>query len=102
MKKIPTIKAIAIYEKAALKAYPEKVEKYTTMYGNDNFGLDLNKDKRAIYQQGYEQAYKDILKKAEEWFEGGCMIDYFFMDGMAKYCRSSDAYKGFKKYINNL
>ena len=97
MKKIPTIKSGVIYEKA-LKAYPPQIQELPSQYVNEK--IDTNSYNRNVYQQGYEQAYKDILKKAEEWFEGGCMIDYFFMDGMAKYCRSSDAYKGFKKYIS--
>ena len=97
MAKIPTIKGNDIYKKA-LKAYPPKIQELPSMYGNEK--IDSNSYYRSIYQQGYEQAYNDICKIAEEWFESGRMIDYFFMDGGAIYCRSSDAYKDFKKLIS--
>lgn len=52
-------------EKAGLKAYPENIGYSTigdTMY-------DYNAEKRRVFVEGYEQGYKDAVRKACEWVE---------------------------------
>ena len=74
MAKIPTIKGNDIYKKA-LKAYPPKIQELPSMYGNEK--IDSNSYYRNIYQQGYEQALKDVKKDIETWFEHGGASDFF-------------------------
>ena len=74
MKEIPTIKSGLIYAKA-LKAYPVKMQDLPSQFGNDKF--DANSSSRHIYQQGYEQALKDVKKDIETWFEHGGASDFF-------------------------
>ena len=50
-------------EEAALKAYPVKEEWVGNQYGALG---DVNKDVRAKYQEGYEQAEKDLALTWED------------------------------------
>lgn len=56
-------------EQAALKAYPELAAEWMKV-------KTLQPMKRAIYQQGYEQAEKDIIEKAVNWIIEHVNIDY--------------------------
>lgn len=50
-------------EEAALKAYPVREEWYGNQYGS--FG-DVNKQPRLKFQQGYEQAEKDLALSIDD------------------------------------
>ena len=57
-------------ETAAIKAYPF----LPTNVNNDV--LDDNKEPRAIYQHGYEQAEKDIWDRIEKYLKTRHHMDY--------------------------
>ena len=66
-------------EEAALKAYPE-------LLSGSNFGplpVDLNKSCRDKYQEGYEQAEKDLALTWKDVMEI-CEIGYFFEDDIVE------------------
>lgn len=53
-------------EERALEAYPPLYGKY------DRNGYDYAEDDRKVYIQGYEQAEKDFMEKADRWlFKSG-------------------------------
>ena len=53
-------------KEAALKAYPEKLE-----WDYRDMDYDQNMESRIAYQQGYEQAEKEILDLAQLWVDSG-------------------------------
>lgn len=71
-------------EQAALKAYPVKEAWEGNQYGS--WG-DVNTDCRAKYQEGYEQAEKDMIEKVTEWLEYAKENGMTF-DGTIKYLRA--------------
>lgn len=52
-------------EEMAMEAYPIKNEWVGNQYGS--YG-DINEDSREKFIQGYEQAEKDFMEKAKQWF----------------------------------
>lgn len=62
-------------EERALEAYPIKNEWVGNQYGS--YG-DINEDSREKFIQGYEQAEKDFMEKAEKWLKScldkGCWV----------------------------
>lgn len=67
-------------EEAALKAYPVKMTPLVYQYLIDQFGgkteIDVNTYPRCLFQEGYEQAEKDL----ELTFEDMKMIDVVMHD----------------------
>lgn len=52
-----------ISEQKALEAYP------IAYYRNGGGIDDANASDRAVYEEGYDQAFQDFLEKACEWLE---------------------------------
>lgn len=81
-------------EKAGLKAYPENISYSTigdTMY-------DYNAEKRRVFIEGYEEGYKDAVRKACEWLKDN------HADIFIRYIRGYEAdneIENFKKYMQD-
>ena len=64
-------------EELANKAYPKRGWKCKDSEGNDAF-LDSNRERRLAFINGYEQAEKDFIEKAEKWLksclDNGCWV----------------------------
>ena len=54
-------------EEKSLKAYPKKIEWVGNQW--DGAPFDVNSEKRFYYQQGYEQAEKELIDKAVGWIK---------------------------------
>ena len=65
-------------EERALEVYPVEICGYVTecRIGATPKPQDWNEDKRKCYQEGYEQAEKDLIERACRWMLGN-LATYF-------------------------
>jgi len=71
-------------EEAAMKAYPVKEEWVGNQYG---YLADVNATARKKYQEGYEQAEKDVIAMVKKYLEMGhrCMEQSLKYDDESSY-----------------
>ena len=69
-------------EERAMEAYPVEIVGFTTecRVGATPKPQDWNEDKRKCYQEGYEQAEKDLIERACRWLLDN-HDNYFDEDG---------------------
>lgn len=79
-------------EQKALEAYP--IEYYRNGGGID----DANASDRAVYEEGYDQAFQDFMEKAEEWFEDTQLENFICRDD-GIYFENERFIEQFKNYM---